>query len=75
MSASREAFHSAVWHHVGIQSQRVLTDFDGGAYNAPVAKKFPVRIEPGRHFTMTIESAAAGIEWGVNAFVLRRKQT
>ena len=59
---------------VTLQGRRVLTGFDGGAYDKPVVQTYPVRIEPGGHFELKLESAGGENEWGISAVVLHRKR-
>lgn len=56
---------------VSVQGRRVLTDFDGGAYDKPVVRTCPVRIEPAGHLEVAFESAGGANEWGISALVVR----
>ena len=56
---------------VSVQGRRVLTDFDGGSCDRPVAHTCPVRIEPGGHLEVGFESAGGENEWGISALVVK----
>ena len=56
---------------VTLQGRRVLTDFDGGSYDKPVVRTWPVRIEPDGHLELKLESAGGENEWGISALVVR----
>ena len=54
-----------------LQGSRVLTDFDGGAYDNPVLRTYPVRIDPDGHLELKLESAGGENEWGISAMLVR----
>lgn len=56
---------------VSVQGRPVLTGFDGGSFDQPVARTCPVRIEPGGHLEVQLESAGGDNEWGISALVVR----
>ena len=56
---------------VALQGKRVLTDFDGGAYDAPFVQIYPVRIELDGHLEVRFESTGGGNEWGISAMAVR----
>jgi hypothetical protein len=57
--------------YVSLQGRRVLSDFEGGTYQQPVLRTFPVRLEPGQPLRVIFERANEGSEWGLNAMVVR----
>ena len=56
---------------VKLQGERVLVEFDGGAYDEPVVRTYPVRVEPDGHLELGFERSGGENEWGVSALVLR----
>ena len=59
--------------HVALQGKRVLTDFDGGAYNKPEFRKFPVTVGPDGQFLLTFENTGPDTDWGISALIVRPK--
>ena len=60
--------------NVTVQGKRVLSDFDGGSFEKPVVRAFPVRVEAGGNLEIDFEVAGEGNEWGINAITVRARK-